>query len=320
MTKYITLILFYSQLCFGQSFIQYEPEREFYSTIHRSSNSFGTPTTEFAAKHGIKSIAFLRDTVISSVISFDKSGNYLSEIGFENKMVKESVYKWDSKNQITEQRHFKPDGTFYYGYYYSYINGVENKFDIEDSTLVSRNIFLQDENIEIYSTYKETGEIAGKSIVVRDKDLNYLMETRFQNERLYVQYLWDYIEDSVFVSKIQYDQNGSKYYEKKHLDEINNENTILHYTDEGRLFRKDSLINTNQILYFEIYRENGELSRKVEYSYNKTGGITSRIETNYENNSIKKYTVEYDELDRPIKIEKDHNGIIEEFNYVYEYY
>lgn len=111
MDRILILIIFASQIAFGKSKIQHEPERLF------NKLDLGKSTTEFIKEHKIEKLIFLRDTLLSSSIEFDRNGNSVCEIGMENNAVRKSLRKYDNQNCEIETKYFNSDNSFRYGYY-----------------------------------------------------------------------------------------------------------------------------------------------------------------------------------------------------------
>ena len=304
------LIFFITNFVTSQSTIQHGPERLFNQII-------GMPTTEYAKKNNLKKIIFLRDTTLSSSIEFDESGNFIETVGMENNYVRRSTYKWDDQNRMIETKKFNPDNSFRYGYYYKYKDGAQLMFKLEDSLLFRKEIFLKKENIRVYSEYNPDGSIRVKNVYVKDDDNNYLLESRFQRNRLYVQYRYEYIDNKKYVTKIQYDDNGTKTSEKRHLDEIEMEDKIEHYTDDERIFRIDNFDKNGNLLTMKLVDENMKPTRVETSIYDDEGKIVSKEEKYYLKNNTRKYIFKYDDLGRPDYILKSTNGSDEIFRYKY---
>ena len=242
MNKLSILFLFSFSLTFGQRQIQHEPERIF-NTLNE-----GKTTIEYAKEKNLKKITFLRDKVLSSSIEFDKNGNFIKTVGMENNSVRHSTYKWDVLNRMIEKKHFSPDGSFRYGYYYRYDNGAELMYKIKDSILYTKETFIKGENIGTHSQYDSIGQITSKKVYVKDSEMRWLSSSRFQNDQIYVQYRYEYLDNKKYVTKIQFDHNGTKYSEKRHLDEVKLDGKLEHYTDDGWLFRVDHFDESDNLL------------------------------------------------------------------------
>src|SRR5690606_34664641 len=234
MKRTLFLIFFASQIISGQSKIQHEPERLFTDLIA------GESISQFVKDNRIKKITFLRDTVLSSSIEFDGNGNRIVEIGMENSYVKKTLRKYDNLNREIETRYFNTDGSLRYGYYYKFKDGSEIMFKLKDSLLYRKSAFISPENIRLYSEYNEDGILILKNVYTYDDDMNYLLTSRFQNDRLYVQYRYEYLDNKKYVTKIQYDDNGSKVSESRRLDEeeFPDDKKLIYYTEDGEtIFR-----------------------------------------------------------------------------------
>lgn len=317
MNKILIFILFASQIVFGQSKIQHEPERLF------NKLDLGKSTAEFIKEHKIEKITFLRDTILSSSIEFDRNGNSVCEIGMENNAVRKSLRKYDKQNREIETKYFNSDNSFRYGYYYKYEDGFQIMFKLEDSLLFRKSGIIKPENIRIYSEYDEDGNLLLKNIYTHDDDMNYLLETRFQNNRLYVQYRYEYLDNKKYVTKIQYDKNGTKVSENRHLDEeeIVSENKLYHYRDEDEsIFRIDSLDKKKNLVKMEIFDNDNKLYRQETNNYNSKGQLTKVIEQNFTRDIKTEYIYNYDKQNRIERIDKTTNGIKEIFRYEYKTY
>ncbi|NCQ12252.1 MAG: hypothetical protein GW809_08975 [Bacteroidetes bacterium] len=317
MNKILIFILFASQIVFGQSKIQHEPERLF------NKLDLGKSTAEFIKENKIEKISFLRDTILSSSIEFDRNGNSVCEIGMENNAVRKSLRKYDKQNREIETKYFNSDDSFRYGYYYKYDDGFQIMFKLKDSLLFRKSGIIKPENIRIYSEYDEDGNLLLKNIYTHDDDMNYLLETRFQNNRLYVQYRYEYLDNKKYVTKIQYDENGTKVSENRHLDEeeIVSKNKLYHYRDEDEsIFRIDSLDKNKNLVKMEIFDNDNKLYRQEINNYNSKGQLTKVIEQNFARDIKTEYIYNYDKQNRIERIDKTTNGIKEIFRYEFKTY
>lgn len=315
MNRILIILFLISQIAFGQRQIQHEPERTFNKLI------IGKATTEFAKENNLKKVAFYRDTVFSSSMEFDKNGNFIRTIGMENNSVRESTYKWNEQNRMIETKKYSPDGSFRYGYYYRYENGAQLMFKIKDSLLFRKETFLKGENISTYSEYDSIGKIILKNVYVKDNEMNWLLETRFQDDRIYVQYRYEYLDNKKYVTKVQFDKNGTKFSEKRHLDEIKIDNKLEHYTeDDERLFRIDSFDKNGNLLKMELFDKEGKPARIETSKYNPKGQLSKLMKVDLRRDQKTKYTYEYDKSDRIELVKKEFNGEIEIFRYKYETY
>lgn len=315
MNRILIFILFASQIAFGQSKIQHEPERLF------NKLDLGKSTSDYIKEHKIEKITFLRDTALSSSIEFDRNGNPIVEIGMENDHIRKSMRKYDDENREIEVQYFNPEGSFDYGYYYKYTNGFQIMYKLKDSLLFRKSGIIKPENIRIYSEYDEDGNLLLKNIYTHDDDMKYLLETRFQNNRLYVQYRYEYLDNKKYVTKIQYDDNGTKVSEKRHLDEeeIVSENKLYHYRDEDEsIFRIDSLDKNKNLVKMELFDNDNKLYRLEINSYNSKGLLTKVIEENLKRDIKTEYFYNYDNQNRIERIDKTTNGIKEIFRYEYK--
>lgn len=304
-------------MTFGQSKIQHEPERLF------NKLDLGKQTSEFIKEHRIEKITFLRDTLVSSSIEFDQNGNSVCEIGMENDAVRKTLRKYDKQNREIETKHFSPDDSFRYGYYYKHEDGVRIMYKLKDSLLFRKTAFIKPENIRLYSEYDESGNIILKNIYTHDDDMKYLLETRFQNNRLYVQYRYEYLENKKYVTKIQYDSNGTKVSENRHLDEkeIASENKLYHYRDEDEsIFRIDTFDDQKKLTKMELFDNDNQLYRIEINSYNSEGQLIKVVEENLKRDTKIEYVYNYDNENRIQSINKSTNGIKEIFNYEYKTY
>ncbi len=315
MNRILILIIFASQIAFGQSKIQHEPERLF------NKLDLGKSTAEFIKEHKIKKITFLRDTLLSSSIEFDRNGNPVCEIGMENNSVRKSLRKYDNQNREIETKYFNSDESFRYGYYYKFEDGFRVMYKLKDSLLFRKSGIIKPENIRIYSEYDEVGNLILKNIYTHDNDMKYLLETRFQNNRLYVQYRYEYLDNKKYVTKIQYDDNGTKLSEKRHLDEqeFPTENKLNHYRDENEsIFRVDSFDKNENLVKMELFDNDNKLYRLEISNYNSKGQLIKVIKENLKRDLKSEYRYFYNKQNRIETIEKETNGIKEIFRYEYK--
>jgi len=315
MNRILILIIFASQIAFGQSKIQHEPERLF------NKLELGKSTAEFIKEHKIEKITFLRDTILSSSIEFDRNGNSVCEIGMENNSVRKSLRKYDKQNREIETKYFNSDGSFRYGYYYIFEDGVGIMYKLKDSLLFRKSGIIKPENIRIYSEYDEDGNLILKNIYTHDDDMKYLLETRFQNNRLYVQYRYEYLDNKKYVTKIQYDDNGTKVSEKRHLDEeeFPSEKKLNHYRDEDEsIFRIDSFDNNENLVKMELFDNDNKLYRLEINNYNSKNQLIKVIKENFQRDIKTEYIYNYDNQNRIERIDKITNGIKEIFRYEYK--
>lgn len=292
MYRLLIISIFLSQVAFAQSKIQHEPERIYNKLID------GQATTEYAKGKRLKKVNFYRDTVLSSSIEFDRNGNFITTVGKENDAVRKSTYRWDEQNRMVEKKHFSTDGSFRYGYYYKYEDGAQLMYKIQDSLLFRKRTSIKDENISTYSEYDENGKIILKNIYVKDDDMKWLLETRFQNDRIYVQYRFEYLGNKKYVTKVQFDKNGTKISEKRYLDEIESDNRLEHYTDDERLFRIDSFDNKGNLIEMKLLDNDGNPTRIETSNYNLEGQLKKLIKENLSREQKTVYTYEYDNSDR----------------------
>lgn len=302
------------QFTFGQRQIQHEPERIF------NSLNKGIATTEYAKEKKLQKITFYRDTILSSSIEFDENGNFVRTVGMENNSVRHSTYKWDEQNRMIEKKHFSPDGTFRYGYYYRYENGFKLMFKLKDSLLFEKDTFLKGENISINSRYDSIGKVITKSVSVKDDEMKWLLETRFQDNQIYVQYRYEYIDNKKYVTKIQFDDNGTKYSENRHLDEVKLEGKLEHYTDDGWLFRVDSFDENDNLIKMELFEEDGQMTRKECSKYDSSGKLIKQTKNFFKRDYKIVYTFKYDQMNRIRKVIKKLDGNKDIFRYTYEVY
>ncbi len=312
MNRLLIVLLFISQFVFGQRQIQHEPERIFNKLI------VGKATTEYAKENNLKKVTFFRDTVFSSSMEFDKNGNFIRTIGTENNSVRKSTYKWNEQNRMVEKKHFSPDGTFRYGYYYRYENGAQLMYKIKDSLLFRKETFLKGENISTYSEYDSIGKIILKNIYVKDSEMNWLLSSRFQNDRIYVQYRHEYLDNKKYVTKIQFDENGTKVSEKRHLDEVEFENKLEHYTDDEILFRVDDFDENDNLIKMELFDKEGIKTRKEYSEYDQSEKLIKHRQEFLTRNLEIIYTYKYDKLSRIKEVTKEYDGKKEVFRYAYE--
>jgi len=311
MNRILILLLFISQVVFGQSKIQHEPERLFNKLY----------TAEFIKEHKIEKITFLRDTLLSSSIEFDRNGNSVCEIGMENNSVRKSLRKYDNQNREIETKYFNSDESFRYGYYYKFEDGFRVMYKLKDSLLFRKSGIIKPENIRIYSEYDEDGSLILKYIYTHDNDMKYLLETRFQNNRLYVQYRYEYLDNKKYVTKIQYDDNGTKLSEKRHLDEqeFPTENKLNHYRDENEsIFRVDSFDKNENLVKMELFDNDNKLYRLEISNYNSKGQLIKVIKENLKRDLKTEYRYFYNKQNRIETIEKETNGNKEIFRYEYK--
>ncbi len=315
MNKILILSLFISQIAFGQRQIQHEPERIFNMLI------IGKSTTVYAKEKGLKKVHFYRDSILSSSMEFDKNGNFITTVGMENNVIKKTTYKWDDQDRLIETKYYSRKDTSSYGYYYRYINGAQLMFKIEDSLLFRKETFLKEENIRTYSEYDTTGIVISKSVYVKNKKSQWLLETRFQYDHIYVQYRYEYLDNKKYVTKVQFDKNGTKRSEKRYLDEIRNGNELEHYTsDEERLFRIDSLDKNDNLLKMVLLDKNGNITNTKILKYDSKGQLTIQTKIDLTRNQKIKYGYQYDKLGRIKLVIKEFNGVPEIFRYSYEKY
>ena len=314
MYKILIPFLFSFSLTFGQRQVQHEPERIF-NTLEK-----GKATTEYAKEKNLKKVTFYRDTILSSSMEFDKNRNFVRTVGMENNLVRHSTYKWDELNRMTEKKHFSPDGSFRYGYYFIYENSSKLMFQLKDSLLFTKETFVKGENISINSRYDSIGKITSKSVSVKDDDMKWLTETRFQGNKVYVQYRYEYIENKKYVTKIQFDHNGTKYSEKRHLDEVKLNGKLEHYTDDGWLFRVDNFDENDNLIKMELFEKDGQLTRRESSKYNSSGKLIKRTKNFFEKGYKEVYTFKYDKFNRLKKVIKKRDENKEIFRYAYEVY
>jgi len=313
MNRILTFILFASQIAFGQSKIQHEPERLFYKL------DLGKSTSEYIKELKIEKITFLRDTKLSSSIEFDRNGNSVCEIGMENNEIRKSLRKYDKQNREIETKYFNLNDSLDYGYYYKFKDGFQIMYKLEDSLLFRKSGIIKPENIEIYSEYDEFGNIIIKYITTHDDDMKYLLETRLQNNRLYVQYRYEYLDNKEYVTKIQYDDNGTKVSENRHLDKKELKNKLYYYREEGEsVFRVDSLDKNKNLVKMELFDNDNKLYRIEINNYNSKGQLTTVKEENIKRDLKTEYIYNYDNQNRIEKIDKTTNGIKEIFRYEYK--
>lgn len=313
MKRILLFIFLASQIINGQSKIQHEPERLFMDLFP------GDSVSRFVKKNRIEKITFLRDTILSSSIEFDRNGNSIVEIGMENNYVRTTLRKYDNLNREIETKYFNTDGSFRYGYYYKFIDGSEIMYKLEDSLLYRKSAFIAPENIKLYSEYNKDGNLILKNVNVYDDDMRYLLTNRFQNDRLYVQFRYEYLDNKKYVTKIQFDENGTKVSERRLLDEekFPDDKKLIYYTeDEQTIFRIDKFDENENLLKMELFNEN-QLIRTKTNSYNSKGQITNIVEENFQREEKIEYTFRYNELDQLKSIKKATNGIAEIFYYDY---
>lgn len=312
MKRILTFLLFATQIVYGQSKIQHEPEKLFYQL------DLGMSISEFVKNHGIKKILFLRDTALSSIHEFDKNGNAIIQIGMENDYVRKSTSSFDDKNRETETKYFNSDGSFRYGYYYKFEDGIRKMYKLEDSLLFRKTAYIKPENIRIYSEYNDDGTLKLKNVYVYDSEEKPLLETRFLANVIYVQYRYEYLDGKKCVTKIQFDKNGIKESEKRHLDEIKTDNKLEHYTEDERLFRIDSLDINDNLVKMEMLDTDGRTTRIETLEYNSNGQLTSTIKVDLRRDKKTKYTYQYDKFGKIELVIKMANGESEFFRYKYE--
>jgi hypothetical protein len=315
MKIFLTFLLFATQVVYGQSKIQHEPEKLFYQL------DLGMSISEYVKNHCIKKILFLRDTALSSVNEFDENGNTIIQIGMENDHVRKSTHRFDDKNRKTQTKYFNSDGSFRYGYYYKFEDGIREMYKLEDSLLFRKSAYIIPENIRIYSEYNDDGTLKLKNIYVYDSTEKPLLETRFLANVISVQYRYEYLGDKKYVSKIQFDRNGTKVSEKRHLDEIKKDNKVERYPeDDERLFRIDSFDINDNLIKMELLDEDGKITRIETLEYNSNEQITTKVEVDLRRDKKISYTYQYDKFGKIELIIKKSNTESEYFRYKYETY
>lgn len=317
---YIILLLFCFNYCFGQE-IQHEPEKLLrYSLVYENMPSF-------AKENNILKVNCNRGNALSSSITFDRNGNIIETLGNENSSVRKTIVEFDNLNREIERRHYKPDGTFQYGYYYEYFGNTELTYILEDSSLLSRYTSLDIEKTSIYTRLDSLGNISFKTIIVHDNDNQSKLELRFNNYNLNTKYHYEYVENEKFVTKSQYNENGEKYFEKRYLSEKSfpNKNIIKHYTvEDERHFRTDKFDSNNNLIKMELFPIKESFSNieniVKQYKY-KNETILTEIKINdLKRDTDTNYKFVYNEKYLLEKIIIDRNGAIEVFNYEYVFY
>jgi hypothetical protein len=313
MNRILIFILFASQIAFGQSKILHEPERLF------NKLNLDKSTTEFIKEHKIEKITFLRDNLLSSSIEFDRNGNSVCEIGMENNAVRKSLRKYNKQNREIETKYFSTDGSFRYGYYYEYKNGAQLMYKIGDSLLFRKRTSLKDENISTYSEYDKNGKIILKNVYVKDKDMNWLLETRFRNDKITVQYHFEYLNGKKYVTQVNFDEKGTKTGEIRRLREIKTKNKIEHYAiNKERIFKIENFNKNGSLVKMELFDNDNKLYRLEINNYNSKGQLTKVIKENLQRVIKTEYIYNYDNQNRIERIDKITNGIKEIFRYKYK--
>lgn len=307
-----TCLFFVSYIICGQSKIQHEPEKLFRGLYLENNLS------DFIKKHQIQKVLFLRDTILSSSEEFDKNGNSIVHIGLENDFVAKTLNKYDDKNNLIEIKHYNADDSFRYGYYYGFKEGVKQMYKIEDSLLFRRSIHFLPENIKIFSEYNSDGSLKLKNIYVFDDENKYLLETRYNGNIINVQFLFEYIDNKKYTTKIQYDKEGVKFSENRYLDEeiLPNDKKIYYYNEKGKLIRINYYDDENRIVKIEFYNYNGHLYQieKREFTNNQIKNI---IKEHFDKQETIKYIYFYDENNLLKTVKKISNDILETFTYKY---
>jgi len=315
MNRIIILLLFTFQFTLGQSKIQHEPERLF------NQLELGMSRKEYIKKNNIKKISFLRNSALSSSLEFDENGNTIIQIGMENDYVRKSIHKFDNKNREIESKHFNPDGTFRYGYYYKFQDGLRLMYKLEDSLLYRKSTYFEPENIRIYSEYNKDGTLKLKNIYVFDSKNRYLLETRFNKDAIRIQYRYEYIGNKKYVTKIQYDENGTKISERRHLDEekLPNELKLKYYREDNEsLFRIDFFDKKDNLIKIELYDNDNQLYHTETKEYDSQGKVKKVIKENFQRPEKIEYIYIYDKQNRIKTIKKITNRNTEKFEYQYE--
>jgi len=312
----IILLVFCFNFSNGQN-IQHEPEKLLrYSLVYENMPSFAT-------ENNIMKVICFRDTLISSSITFDRKGNVTETVGNENNSVQKTEIKFDSLNREIETKHYKPDGTFSYGYYYEYFGNTKLSFKLKDSLLLSKSTKLDEEKMSIYSHFDTLGNLTFKTIVVYDNDMKSKLELMFNYFNLDREYRYEYIDNKKFVTKLEYNENGEIINEKRHLDEESfpNINKVNHFTEEDeRLFRTDKLDSNGNLIEIKLFSENGELSDKKSYKFDKNSIIKEIKKEDFERNKETLYKFEYGENKLLKRIIKTTNGKTETFGFEYVFY
>lgn len=312
MKRLLLLIIFIPFFINGQSKIQHEPESIFNELLN------GKNIKEFVKENELNKIKFFRDTILSSSIEFDKNGNSIREIGMENDYVRETKYKFDNQDREIETKYFKPNGEFSYGYFYKYEDGAHLMFKIEDSLLFRKQTSLKNENVSTYSEYDENGKITIKNVYVKDNEMNWLLETRFQNEKIHVQYYYEYLDNKKYVTKVQFDSNGTKVSEKRYLDEIKIHNGLEYYAEDDEiLFRVDKFDKNGNLIEMKLLDKKGVPTQLKKFNYGLSGQLLEKIESDLNRNKKIVYTYEYDKSKRIELVKKENNGKTEIFRYQY---
>lgn len=294
---------------------QHEPEKIFKELIGRNNLS------KYVKEKKIKKICFYRDTILSSSKEFDKNGNLIIDIGMENSIIRKSIYKWNKENKLIEKKHFSTDGSFNNGYFYKYKDGAQLIYKIKDSLLFRKKLNVKDENISIYSEYNKNGKIIYKDIIVKDKDNNTLLESNFSNNRLSIQYLYQYINNKIYVTKVEFNKIGEKVFEKRKLYKVKTKNELKYFTaDTERLFRIDSFDNKKRLLEMKLLdKENNQnkISYFEKYYYNKKGQLKKLLKNYLNKNYTIVYFYKYDKFCRLKKVIKKVNNKTKIFKYKY---
>lgn len=314
MRRFLIFMILTYQFVLGQSKIQHEPERLF------NGIDLGITLSDFVQKYDIHKIEFLRDTVLSSSRSFDKKGNNIEHIGFENSSVYRTTNTFNKENQLIEIKHYYPDESFNYGYYYKHEEGLRSTYIIEDSLLFRKAAHFIPENIRIYSQYRKDGTLQLKNVYVYDDQDRYLLETRFSDKTIEVQYRYEYVNDKKYVTKVDFNSNGEKTREKRHLDEekVLNGTKINKYRESTETISRVEFLNSeNKLVKMELYDNDHSLYRVESREYDSNDLLKKKVKEDLIRKEKIEYTYFYDDQNRIKRIEKTSEGNFENFEYRY---
>lgn len=293
--------------------IQNEPQRVFNVLLGETS------LADYAREHNLKKISYYRGDEFSSSNTFDKRGNSILYVTTENKAVKRSESKWDDQNRIVETKIYTPEGTFSSGNYYRYLNGAVLRYGIEDSLLQSKSYDLEPENISVWMSYNKEGKIKSRWITVKDALGNYLIENRFEEDRLRTQFRFEYVDGKKYNTRITYNDNGTKISESRWLRWEKSKDRKVFFSEKSKnIFRIDSLNKQGKVFRMIVYDNDNKLYKEEFIEYNNNGQKAKVLKNFYLRPKTELYTYIYDEEGKLEVVTKDINGETEVFKYLYE--
>ena len=198
---------------------------------------------------------------VRNEFTFDKNGNKITEIAYyDGKEYYRVNYTYDEQGHMTVVEYVSQESemlNFRYEYEYG-----ENGLPVKQTIINSKG----EQTNEILFEYDEQGR------EIRHADKNEVITYTYGENGSYVERTESLNSDWVSESEIVYDKNGFLILEHT-VQNGNDTKDQYEYDEQGRVIRRETLVNGELLAYRTLEYRDGKLYRAIHY--NASGKITS---------------------------------------------